>query len=430
MNANEKLLLQMVCCGDLNQAQEQAGLILSKMTDVGNREFRKTAEATLAETLQRQSVQEPSGVPVSDEALQKKIDEEVAKRVDAIQKEMAIAAETQVRTEVESRVAKETEAINAAAEERIKQEVEARVEKELAERVPTVPAKKSTPEPVVNEERRKPKEKEKPQISPMMNGRAKGLDGLISIMDDKDFPLDKFILRENEKDLVRKVIAAQMCAKKLDQVGIPYAPSLLLHGHSGTGKTMLAHYIAYKVHLPFVYVKYSSVVSGEIGATQNNISRIFDFAEEFPCVLCLDEVDSIGMQRGEKENVGEMNRVVITLMQEIDRLRNDVILIGTTNRFDRLDPALARRFSIVSEVKQLTDVECKDLIMKFFKSLPASYRPKNDVIKGILKQYQWGQPAARVINTCTQAVVDKLTSEVNIDVSVFTEHVEFPKQEG
>lgn len=223
MNANEKLLLQMVCCGDLSQAQKQAGLILSKMTDVGNREFRKTAEATLAETLQRQSVQEPSVVPVSDEALQERIAEEVEQRVDAIQKEMSIAAETQVRTEVERRVAKETKSINAAAEEKIKQEVDARVKKELAERVPTVPTKENASELATTEGSQKPKEKEKPQISPMMNGRAKGLDGLISIMDDKDFPLDKFILRENEKDLVRKVIAAQMCAKKLDQVGIQYA---------------------------------------------------------------------------------------------------------------------------------------------------------------------------------------------------------------
>ena len=62
-----------------------------------------------------------------------------------------------------------------------------------------------------------------------------------------------------------------------------------------------------------------------------------------PCVLCIDEIDTIAMRRGQTD-VGEMNRVVISLMQELDQLPNDMIVVATTNRYDQLDSALLRRF--------------------------------------------------------------------------------------
>lgn len=107
---------------------------------------------------------------------------------------------------------------------------------------------------------------------------------------------------------------------------------------------MLARYIAHKAKLPFLRIQFSSLVDSHLGQTQSNLARIFDYVRTAPCVLCFDEIDAVGMARGQKDDVGEMNRVVIAIMQEMDRLPNNVIIIGTTNRFDRLDPALIRRF--------------------------------------------------------------------------------------
>ena len=70
------------------------------------------------------------------------------------------------------------------------------------------------------------------------------------------------------------------------------------------------------------------------------------------------------MARGQINDVGEMNRIVIALMQELDKLPNNVIIVGTTNRFDRLDPALIRRFPIQYEVQKLSPEEACALAEK------------------------------------------------------------------
>lgn len=162
--------------------------------------------------------------------------------------------------------------------------------------------------------------------------------------DTEEFPEARFLLRNEEKSITQNIVAIYRASEKLNEMGIPYLPALMLYGQSGCGKTMLARYIAHKAKLPFLRIQFSSLVDSHLGQTQSNLARIFDYVRTAPCVLCFDEIDAVGMARGQKDDVGEMNRVVIAIMQEMDRLPNNVIIIGTTNRFDRLDPALIRRF--------------------------------------------------------------------------------------
>lgn len=229
---------------------------------------------------------------------------------------------------------------------------------------------------------------------------------LLVAEDVTEFPEERFVLRDNERTAVKKVLSLYRVSAKLAEMGISYLPALLLYGESGCGKTMLARYIAHKAELPFLYVRFSNVVSSYLGSTQSNIGKIFEYARTSPCVLCFDEIDAVGMSRGQKNDVGEMNRIVIALMQELDQLRNNSIIVGTTNRFDRLDAALIRRFPLQYEITPLNFSEIENLARKFF--LYAGVNCLEWVGPWCIKNFNELEAASSVVKKCTDVIVQKL----------------------
>jgi ATP-dependent 26S proteasome regulatory subunit len=145
-----------------------------------------------------------------------------------------------------------------------------------------------------------------------------------------------------------------------------------LYGPPGTGKTMFGKYIAYKMGLPFCYLNFSRVVDSYMGATSKNISQAFTYASSNPCVFMLDEVDTISCNRAGAGNGGsekEIARVTITLMQEFDRLANDVVIIAATNRLDILDEAFISRCPLKCEMKPFSVEENKGMVHKFLEDI-------------------------------------------------------------
>lgn len=222
----------------------------------------------------------------------------------------------------------------------------------------------------------------------------------------------RYYLTDREKEIFEQIDMANNTNKKLTEMGIRYLNSTLLYGESGTGKTTFGKYVAYKLGLPFAYLNFSQCISSYLGATSKNIEKVFDYVAKQKCVLMLDEVDAIGIKRG-KEDLGEMSRIVIGLMQSFDLLENDVIVIGATNRKDMIDEALIRRFSITHEVKELNNNNAYNLIINYLDDLKIDYDDDNildyietnhkqsEIIKDIVKSI------VKMINNKTEFVLEK-----------------------
>lgn len=146
------------------------------------------------------------------------------------------------------------------------------------------------------------------------------------------------------------------------KAGLEVSNSLLLYGPPGCGKTTVAQYISTITGLPLVTARLDGLISSLLGSTAKNIRKIFDYATKRECILFLDEFDVIAKLRDDKNDLGELKRVVNSLIQNIDSFSNDSILIAATNHHELLDPAVWRRFSTVITLEKPQKEEIDKLL--------------------------------------------------------------------
>jgi MoxR-like ATPase len=152
---------------------------------------------------------------------------------------------------------------------------------------------------------------------------------------------------------------------ELKAAGVRPALATMLFGAPGTGKTMLAHYISGQLGLPLIVARLDGLISSFLGTTARNISNLFAFANRYKCVLLLDEFDAIAKLRDDPHELGEIKRVVNTLLQCIDSRSQIGFTIAITNHESLLDPAIWRRFDIRIEVPK-PNVETRTEILRHY----------------------------------------------------------------
>jgi len=134
------------------------------------------------------------------------------------------------------------------------------------------------------------------------------------------------------------------------EAGVAVPNRLLLFGPPGTGKTSIANLIAASLGLPLLTTRSDTLVSSLLGQTSKNIRQVFDYADSRPCVLFLDEFDALAKDRADAREIGELQRVVIALLQNMDALSPQTILVAATNHEALLDSAVWRRFETTVRV--------------------------------------------------------------------------------
>lgn len=185
--------------------------------------------------------------------------------------------------------------------------------------------------------------------------------------------IDRYYLSDREKEVFNKVCVSHKVAKILADKGIKGKNSIIFYGESGNGKTTLGRYIAYKLELPFIYLKLSYLTDSLLGKTQQNLSNVFRFINGLKCVFMLDEIDAIAAKRGQSNDVSEIGRITISLMQELDELSSETILIGATNRIDIIDDAVLSRFVEKHELKRFTQDERESYVTTYLNDVEIPY---------------------------------------------------------
>lgn len=183
---------------------------------------------------------------------------------------------------------------------------------------------------------------------------AIGMETTIIVNEDEKIPVTpEFATRVTFEDVIGQKNARQKCKlierflEEPERFG-KWAPrNVLFFGPSGTGKTMLAKALANKTDVPLLPIKATQLIGEFVGEGARQIHQLYDRAEEMqPCIIFIDELDAIALDRKYQELRGDVAEIVNALLTEMDGIieREGVCTIGATNLVDSLDAAVRSRF--------------------------------------------------------------------------------------
>lgn len=190
-----------------------------------------------------------------------------------------------------------------------------------------------------------------------------------------------FLNKENSKS-IQQLIKEHKYVDELNKYGLSANNKVLLKGNSGCGKTMTAKAIANALDRNILILNLSNVVCSRIGETSQNIKQVFNKASREKAVLFLDEFDQIGKSRGSTDkDVGEMRRLVNTIIQLIDYYPTDALLICATNHPEIIDVALLRRFQLSIQF----EMPKREVLDKYYNQLLSPFPKELQLIE---RKYQ------------------------------------------
>jgi SpoVK/Ycf46/Vps4 family AAA+-type ATPase len=162
--------------------------------------------------------------------------------------------------------------------------------------------------------------------------------------------LDSVVLPSTLRGQLAEVVQEWRLRSKLDLAGVSRRTKILLHGPPGCGKTLTARALGAEMSLPVFVVRFDGVVGSYLGQTAARLRELFRYAETVPSVLVLDEIDALAQRRGNPRDVGELDRVVVSLLQELEHSTPRGLVVASSNLPRALDDALWRRFDLVLDL--------------------------------------------------------------------------------
>lgn len=172
------------------------------------------------------------------------------------------------------------------------------------------------------------------------------LAGLLSVTYPKT-RLSEMVLSDESSGPLERMIREYRQQETLHHHGFSARRKLLLIGPPGCGKTMTASALAGELTLPLFAIQIHGLITKFMGETAAKLYMIFDAMRRTRGVYFFDEFDAIGADRGAKNDVGEIRRILNSFLQFLEQDDSDSIVLAATNYVAMLDEALFRRFDDV-----------------------------------------------------------------------------------
>lgn len=186
-----------------------------------------------------------------------------------------------------------------------------------------------------------------PSPVPLVQPRGE-LAGLLTV----GYPKVRFsdmALTETLRTRLDRVLIEQRQRGRIREHGFAPMRKLLLVGPPGTGKTMSAAALAGELGLPLFAIQLDGLITKYMGETAAKLRLVFDAVQSTRGVYLFDEFDALGGERGTKNDVGEIRRVLNSFLQFLEQDESDSLVIAATNHAQLLDRALFRRFDALLE---------------------------------------------------------------------------------
>lgn len=223
-------------------------------------------------------------------------------------------------------------------------------------------------------------------------------DPLVTVMSHDELR-HHMILNEEVDNRFRRVEKEFAARERLAKFGFSYKKKVLLYGPPGCGKTLGAERLAWNTGLPLVKVRFDAMISSYFGESASNLRNVFDTTKNTPSLLFLDECDFIAKSRNISNDVGEVPRIVNTLLQLLDDYNAPGLLVAATNLDKMLDRAIFRRFDDVFEVPMPTQKE----ILELLRSSLSAVKTQSDLNWNDISNKLVGMSAANVVKVAQDA---------------------------
>lgn len=219
--------------------------------------------------------------------------------------------------------------------------------------------------------------------------------------------LDSLVLPDKIREQIKEVVEEQHRAELLHAHNLRARNRVLLAGPPGNGKTTLAEVLAYELMYPLFVVRYETLVGSYLGETSSRLKHLMDYAKTQRCVLFFDEFETLGKERGDTHETGEIKRVVSSLLLQIDDLPDYVVVVAASNHPELLDRAVWRRFQLRIELPMPT----RQQLIRHIESIGQRCQINFGYEPETLAKYMLGLNFAEVEEFCLsvvrRAVLDK-----------------------